>query len=192
MSVVTHTLVEVPPVRSRASQRGERSVSLPLVVLAEPFASWATAVAVAFRVRFLRSAFSFAFESFTVTRAVFPGAILKAAAFLSSLSVPAHAPAVAAGQASFTFATPFFDTLTVCFLIVTPANGGGGGAGTVTRAVAVVARPVESVTVTVAEWVPGLVKVCCTVAVDAVAPSSKAQANDRASPSGSHEPEASK
>jgi hypothetical protein len=46
----------------------------------------------------LRSAFSFAFESLTVTPRFPPGAIENAALLPASVSLPTHAPTVPAGQ----------------------------------------------------------------------------------------------
>src|SRR5204863_4399129 len=114
----------------------------------------------------LRSAFSFAFDSLTVTFLVTPWLIENAVLPPPSLSVPVHASPVAAGQLTLTGILPFFDALTLCFGILSPANGRWAN----TEAVAVALRPVESVTVTVPKWICWVEKERRTEPPDAPSP----------------------
>src|SRR6059058_1036936 len=91
------------------AQRGARTVSFVLLVLGVPFASWATAVAVSFCFFFSRRSFSLLFGSLTATDLAAPAGIENVALAPSMPTVPAHRPAVPAGQLSFSFSAPFFD-----------------------------------------------------------------------------------
>jgi hypothetical protein len=143
---------------------------LAVLVLGVPFESWAVAVAVSFWLFFLRSSFSLLFGSLTVTDRVVPGGIEKLVLPPSRLRVPVHAPTVPAGQPTFTFTPPFFETRALPAAIVTPANG---GYKTRTEAAAVADLPVESVTVTVPTWSPRVENVRWSEAPGPPPPSSK-------------------
>src|SRR3954447_16109000 len=75
-----------------SQRRGARNVSFRRVVLAEPFASWATAVAVTASFFFLRSRLKVFFESLTASLCVEPGAKEKETLEPASVRDPRTSP----------------------------------------------------------------------------------------------------